>query len=377
MSSIEQSGNSTKEYSIDFIDVMKSIWSKRKFILILGGVFCIVGILVAITTPSEYLAKTRLLPERESSGNDRFAGNFGGLAGLVGIDLKGASNNDALPPTLYPQLIQSIPFLEELSLDSIRVSSLSQGKVTIKDYFSEHITASPFQVVVNKVLKFPSYIKALFGKKKAEDIVLSDGVGEEEIYSLTSDEYDMLMALKSRIWVEIDQINRLLVISAEMPDALAAADLLLRAKERLTENATNYKLKKIRRDYEFIHSRYLRSKENFSKWQLKLATFEDENQNMNSSRAQTQRQNIRNEYNLAFDVYKALSEQLEQSKIEIEKETPIFTVLDPIQVPIERNRPDRKKMVIVFFAIGIVIGIGVQLLIFIYSFLKKSQVFVS
>ena len=60
---------------------------------------------------------------------------------------------------------------------------------------------------------------------------------------------------------------------------------------------------------------------------------------------------------MAFEVYKGLATQLEQAKIKVKEETPVFSVLEPVMVPIDKSKPKRKIILGVFIFIGILFGL--------------------
>jgi uncharacterized protein involved in exopolysaccharide biosynthesis len=57
-------------------------------------------------------------------------------------------------------------------------------------------------------------------------------------------------------------------------------------------------------------------------------------------------------------VFQELAGQVEQAKIQVNKDTPIFTIIEPVSVPLERSKPKRTMMVIVWTFLGIVFSVG-------------------
>lgn len=86
----------------------------------------------------------KLLPEANQANNQ--SGNLGGLAGLVslaGINIGGANANlDIINPSLYPNLVESSPFLLELIKSNIYNPNLKKWQ-TILDYLNEKMTMLP------------------------------------------------------------------------------------------------------------------------------------------------------------------------------------------------------------------------------------------
>ena len=85
----------------------------------------------------------------EAAGSSVSAG-LGSLAAMVGIDMAAMSGGDAIYPILYPDIIQSLPFLS--SLFDVRVQSLDGSIDTTYYYYKsklqkkswvDHIKALP------------------------------------------------------------------------------------------------------------------------------------------------------------------------------------------------------------------------------------------
>jgi uncharacterized protein involved in exopolysaccharide biosynthesis len=52
-----------------------------------------------------------------------------------------------------------------------------------------------------------------------------------------------------------------------------------------------------------------------------------------------------------------LAKQLEQAKIQVKKDTPIFTVIEPVTIPLEKSKPNRPLIVVMGLILGGVIGL--------------------
>ena len=75
----------------------------------------------------------------------------------------------------------------------------------------------------------------------------------------------------------------------------------------------------------------------FDSLQNELALFKDSNLNIIDSRFQNSLQKLESEFNIVSSVYQELSKQVEQSKLQVSKDTPIFSVIKPATVPNVRD----------------------------------------
>ena len=69
-------------------------------------------------------------------------------------------------------------------------------------------------------------------------------------------------------------------------------------------------------------------------------------------------QELSDAYNLASQVYQSLAEQKEQAEIAVKKDTPAFSIIEPVKVPIEKSAPKRSIIMVISVFLGGFIGIG-------------------
>ncbi len=93
-------------------------------------------------------------------------------------------------------------------------------------------------------------------------------------------------------------------------------------------------------------------KQSFYKLQDSLAHFKDSNQNIKSDLFLNQLNRIQSEYDIANSVYNELAISKEKTAIEVQKNTPIFTIINPVTLPIEKSHPRRSILVIIYTLIG-------------------------
>ena len=57
-----------------------------------------------------------------------------------------------------------------------------------------------------------------------------------------------------------------------------------------------------------------------------------------------------------------LAKQVEQARIQVRKDTPIFTIIDPVVIPNQRTRPKRTLIVFGFTFLGVFLSLGYVLI---------------
>ncbi len=116
---------------IDLIALIKQLWVSKKLIIksVIG--FVALGVFVALFSPTIYTASSTFIPQSSSSSG---GSSLSGLASLAGINLGSNVAGSEIPPSIYPQIIQSVSFKRELLEATISVSNSSSQ--SLKDFLS-------------------------------------------------------------------------------------------------------------------------------------------------------------------------------------------------------------------------------------------------
>lgn len=335
---------------IDLLELAKTIWKGRKLILKVTGVFLLLGLFIAFGSKVEYEASCKLMPESQE-GMKPNMGGLGSLAGLAGINLD-MGGGGALTPELYPEIAQSVPFLLKILKEPIHFEK-QDTTTTSYIFFNEVDRPSILSLIVKYTIKLPFVIKGWF---TTDDASVDKNNSNNEIIRLSKEDSGLIENFRERISVSVDSKSGIISITSKMPDALASAEMTNLSVKLLTEYITNYKISKVQENLDFVLARFKESKSEFEKSQEQLAYFTDRNTNVVTAFAQTESQRLQNEYNINFEIYKGLATQVEQAKIKVKEETPVFTVLEPVSVPFAKSAPKRKIIIIVWFFLGGVIS---------------------
>jgi len=350
---IEYKNQIIKDDEIDLIEVAKTIWAGRKLILKVTAIFFVLGIVIAFGSKVEYEASCKLMPESQE-GMKSNLGGLGSLAGLAGINLD-MGGTGALTPELYPQIAQSVPFIMKVWDEPIQFEK-QDTTVSSYIYFKEIDKPSFISSVFKYTVGLPFQIKAWLSSSDGQT---ASDQNTGQIIRLNKEDTELIEKYRERISVNVDTKTGILTLTTEMPDALAAAELAQLSIDLLTQYVTDYKVSKAQDNLNFVQERYNEARISFEKSQKALAQFNDRNRNVVTALAQAESNRLQNEYNLAFEVYKGLASQLEQAKIKVKEETPVFTVFEPVNVPFEKSSPNRKIILVLSVFLGGAISIGI------------------
>jgi LPS O-antigen subunit length determinant protein (WzzB/FepE family) len=339
-----------EEDAIDIIALLKQLWVARKTMLKITMLFLFLGLFVAIFSKKEFTASTTFVPANQGEGTK---GNLGSLASLAGISLGGATGSAEISPELYPQIVQSIPFQLELLQTKLTIDG-QEKPISYKEYYDTIYSAGVLGNVKKYTLGLPGVLLSFFKTDAKQEIVSQ----ENQILSLSQQDNDLIEQLAAQISLAVNDKEGFVTISATMPEAKASAQLTLKAQTLLQDYALKFKTQKSIEQLKYIEDRYLEKQQEFTKIKIEFARFQDQNNAVNTALGKTMLLQLQSDYDLFFSVYTELAKQLETQRLQVKKDTPLFTVLKPVNIPIERSAPKRFLILAVYLFLGLVLSIG-------------------
>jgi len=360
---------------IDLMELAKRIWDGRWTIIKITAVFILIGLFVALFSAEEFESDAILMPEmqqQERSGAGRLLQQFGGQ---FGINAGSEMPQGTIPPMIYPRIVNSLPF--QLELMEKEIHFRDYGVTTtwpdfLENHYSRPLTAYAIDYTVKLPLTVLSGIRSLFGGSEAEEIISQEDPMDAQYITLSRDQHRLINNLRDRISVSQDQETGLLTTRVKLQDARAAAELNRFLIERLKEYITEYRVEKARQTVEFTEQQKNEAQERFEKAQLALADFRDRNISLSTARAQTEAERLQDEKNLAFNVYNSVSQRLEESRLRLQEQTPVFKEVQAVNVPSERSEPKRGVMMVVFTLLGGIVAVGYVLISPLISSFRES-----
>lgn len=354
-----QQQNNFEEEEIDIMAIIMRLWEKRWFIIKVTCVFAVLGVFVAIFTPKEYTASCVVVPE--TKGGAFSASSLGGLAAMAGINLGSTSGGEMLSPLMYDKLMKNIDLRKELMQTPINWEEYEEP-VTILDYYTnpDYAKTSVMGVVKKYTIGLPfTILNAIRGEQEKEEMQLpADG---PKLSAYTQDELKCIKAFAGQYSVMADKKNGDVTISARMPEALAAAQVVDAVQNLLQKYVIELKLQKAEVNYEYIKQRYDEAKVVFEQKQKEYAQFQDANKQLSTALSRAKEEQMRSEFNVAKDLFNQLTTQLVQAEMKIKEDIPILTVVEPVQVPLEKSKPKRIQILFIWCFLGGMLGCGLIL----------------
>ena len=315
---MDNSNNNNDE--IDLIQIAKTAWKSRRFIVYFSSLFFFTGIAIALLLPVVYTSSSTFI----LSNNNDEKSSIGGVASLVGINLGGITNDNQIPPTMYPTVGESVEF-KRLLLDEYIDE---KQNLKLKEFLIEYYDIDFETSVLNDDKLFVSE-------------------GEDNLFEILG---------KNIISISVNEKDGFVSISANMPSSEYAAKTCINARKILQTIVINTKIKRAKENLNFNQEQLNLKKIEFDEIQDKIAYFEDSNLNIINSKYRNELNKLKAEFQIINSVYTELSKQLEQSKLQVNRDTPVFSIVKEASMPVKKSSPKRTVIVLVSGFLGFVIS---------------------
>ena len=304
---------------IDLIELLKTAWNGRKQIIVISFVFVLAGVTSALLSATVYTSSTTFI---NSQGEPSSNSGLSGVASLVGINLGGISSGSEIPSTMYPQIGESVEFKRDM-LDSY-IDEKEQIK--LEDFLTDYNKIEKNVTENNKKLFVSEY--------------------EDELFDVIND----------IVSISVNQKDGFITISANMPNSEYAANTCVNARDILQEIVINSRIQSAKQKLEYSEKQLASKRLEFEEIQNKLAYFNDSNLNLVTSSVINEREKIEAEFQILNAVMIELSKQVEQRKLQVSEDTPVFSILKEASMPVRRSSPKRIQMVLIFGFIGLTVS---------------------
>jgi len=341
-----------EEQSVDVKALAETVWDKRRFVFKVTGIFIIIGILIILLSPVEYKAEATLLSEDQSSlPMGGLLQQFGGMLGLGKIM---QSQKENLSPELYTEIVNSVPFQVQLLNREVTFTKYDTT-VSIYDFWSEIYSPSVLTYLKSYTFGLPSKLKSIFSDERPPP--LPESLSQDSVVELNKYQLKIIKAMRRHLNLKIDDEDGLVTLTVTMPDARAAAETGHAAIELLNKYVTDYRTHQAVQYLDFVEKQTEQARQDFYEIQTKLAVFQDQNINPATAKAKIQLKRLESKNNLLFNLYNSLEQQLEQAKFKVQQKTPVITVLEPVKVPVDNYKPQKKLIIIVALLVGLILSV--------------------
>ncbi len=345
------------EEGIDIMALVKQLWDGRKTIIIWTCSFIVLGLIAALTMKRTYTVSTVMVPQVGSKSNS----SLSSLASLAGIDLGTSSSGAELSPLIYPQIVSSVPFRKELMYTPVHYEKVDSA-VSMFFYATEISKPTVFATVKKYTIGLPFVILNALRKEKPDIVLPGDGSGADapKPLVLTKKEVKILKVISESVSLAVDKKEGYITLNVVGSEPIQTAELAMKAQQLLQDEITRFRIEKSQSELEYIQARYDEIKREAESYQEQLAKITDKTKDLTTTRDRIEQDRIQSKYSIANSIYTELSKQLEQAKLQVKRDTPVLTVIQPVTVP-DKPSNSRAKTLIVWTFFGGILGCGIVL----------------
>ena len=346
---MDQNINNVPQEQYDEIDIMeyvRKLFKEWKLILKWCGIAAVIGVIAALSAVSTYTVTTKMSPESTKSGS----GQLSSLASLAGINLGSMNTSDAISPELYPDIVSSVPFLTDLF--NMPVEAEYKGEKIQCNYYEylKNCGKMPwYKYVTSLPGKALGAVFSIFQPKEEKEPKGFKKLGEVDDAKLTKAQEKVIEGMRRRISVSTDKKTYVITLSVTDQNP----DIAMKLSETIVENLrnfiTSYRTEKARKDLEYYEQLYDEAQTDYFDAQQRYARYVDMNQGMVRQSVMTEQQRLQNEMNLKYNLYNSCAQQVQMAKAQVQRETPVCTVLTPPTAPLKDNESGAKTLAVFIF----------------------------
>lgn len=333
---MKESNSAVEEDQIDVIALLKTIWKNKSIVVKTTVAFLLIGIVVALMSPAKYEASSTFIP----AGTKMESNSLGSLAALAGVNLGSGGSGSEISTSLYPVIVSSTPFKQELMAQKIAVVGDSLS-------LEQYLLQKPKGVL--------SKIKNVFSAT-ASEVEQSQNTGAT-IVEVSKQTKALFNYLEEIITLQVNEKEGYITLTVTEAEASITAQIAEHARGILQRRIIDYKTENSLVFYNYTKEQFLLKKEEFNSVQQELAVFKDRNNSIVNEQFQIKLQRLESEYDLINSVYSELAKQTEQAKLQLNKDTPVFSIIEPVVVPSEKSSPRIVFVTIAWLLIGFVLGV--------------------
>jgi len=324
-------------YKIDLVLLTKKIILNSKKIVLTISFFTLIGVLSAFLIPEKYQSSTKFIL-KTGINSSRINNN---IASLAGINLDASNNSTEIPSSLYPTILKSVPFKKKLLENTL----LYKGNLTsLHTFFLKKMNLS-----VEAPPPYPTINDLSSPPADKEELSVPFA---EKIMQISPSDRVIFNILDKVLSIQIDNEGAMMELIVELEEAEVAAFITQTALNLLQEDIIKFRIENGKETLKESQSLYKDRRMELEQLQDELALFMDQNQNINSSLISNKVMRLQSAVNISNAVCNQLAQEVEKAKIDIIRQTPIFTIIDPVTIPKVRSSPNRKMIVLIFFMIG-------------------------
>lgn len=333
-----------EESSIDFGKIFKDLLKHKGLYFKVLPIAFVLAAIYTLSLPNYYNCQVKLSPEM--SGSKAGAGSLASLASSFGVNLgnAGGMGTEALFPTLYPDLMNSVDFKTSLfpvpvTIEGDKDKGEKDRTMSYYDYMKDEQKAPWWSAAIGGTMKA---IKSMFTDQSS---MVNDKV---DPFRLTKEQTEIVKAIDKNIVCDVDKKTMVITIDVTDQNPVICATMADTVKTRLQNFITDYRTSKARVDLEYNKKLYAETKARYDKARRLYAEFVDANQDIILQTVRQRQVELENDMQIQYNAFTQVAAQLMAAEAKVQEETPAFTTLQSATVPVKKAGPARAKICLVF-----------------------------
>ncbi len=305
------------------------------------------GIIIALTMPVQYQVDSSIVPEQTSTTG------LASIASMMGVSMNGMESQDAIDPSMFPDISTSTPFL--LNLSNVKVRTLQDTTlVAFRDYLKTEYT--PWYV---KVTGFPAKVIDKLRTKKdiPSGSSTSGDNGDSRILFIDRKTGEMLMTLSKSISVSQNAKTGVITVKASFQDPMVTLMMTDAIITQLQQSIYDYKTTKARAELADLQALEQQRRQEYETHQRQYADYVSRNRSANNEIINVEKNRLESEMGLAYQALQQVSSQRYLSEQSLIERKPSYAMLNPPTFPIEPSG-SKKMVIILWFILGFIISAG-------------------
>ena len=333
----EQNNMIHEDPANEILELIVKLWKNRTTIFKWCAVGIVLGLIVGFSIPKTYKTGVILAPEMQTKTNS----SISSIASMMGVNLN--NSVDAISHDMYPDVIHSTPFVTELLVLPVTFTRKdSVITTTFCDYMLNYQKQPWWGHIIGAPFKALGWLISL-GKEKQE---LSNEPLDPT--NLPKMERKVAKYLSKEIQLLIDKKTGKITISMELQDPQVVATVMTAVTENLKKYMSDYRTSKARQDVVNLTKIYEKRRAEYHAARQEYANYADANRNVVQLSAQAALGTLKQEMDLAYQVYSQVATQLEGARIQAEEAKPVFVVIEPVVTPNRRSAPSKSKILVLY-----------------------------
>ena len=175
---------------------------------------------------------------------------------------------------------------------------------------------------------------------------------------ISQEEFELVNSFKEKFSIVLNDKDGYIEVIASDKDAFISTQLVKIVTKNLQSRIIELRTNKIKERLEYSKNQYELKQIEFNILQNNVADFKDSNKNISTARFMSELQKLESEYLLQQNILITLASEFNNNKIKLNKDTPIFSVIDEVSVPNERSEPKRSLIALIYVFLGVVLSTG-------------------